>query len=203
MRMMTLALLFLAQAQTYPLPFLRPGTTNMLENDRVVVWDISWLKQAYPTHRHIYDFAGVYYTSGDRIIVSPEGVRSPNSSVAWDTFFLRRGLTHSEEGASEQPLRGVFVEFKQPQPLGAIDARTSPPAFPGISGRQLRDSDRVTIWELAPASGASWPPHLHPRDAVIVAFTALKPRVTFVERGTVHNDEQTSGADRVFAFEVK
>jgi len=27
--------------------------------------------------------------------------------------------------------------------------------------------------------------------------------VTFVERGTVHNDEQTSGADRVFAFEVK
>jgi len=25
----------------------------------------------------------------------------------------------------------------------------------------------------------------------------------FVERGTVHNDEQTSGDDRVFAFEVK
>jgi hypothetical protein len=95
----------------------------------------------------------------------------------------------------------VFVEFKEPQPLGAIDARTSPPAFPGISGRQLRESDRVTIWELAP--GPSGPPHLHARDAVIVAFTALKPQVTFVERGTVHNDEQTRGADRVFAFEVK
>jgi hypothetical protein len=199
--MMTLALLLLAQAQTYPPPFLRPGTTKLLENDRVVVWDISWLKQAYPTHRHIYDFAGVYYTNGDRIIVSEQGVRSPTSSIAWDTFFLRRGLTHSEEGASEQPLRGVFVEFKEPQPLGAIDARTSPPAFPGISGRQLRESDRVTIWELAP--GPSGPPHLHARDAVIVAFTALKPQVTFVERGTVHNDEQTRGADRVFAFEVK
>ena len=47
------------------------------------------------------------------------------------------------------------------------------------------------------------PPHLHARDAVIVAFTELKPHVTFVERGTVHNDEQTTGADRVFAFEVK
>ena len=44
---------------------------------------------------------------------------------------------------------------------------------------------------------------VHARDAVIVAFTELKPHVTFVERGTVHNDEQTSGADRVFAFEVK
>jgi hypothetical protein len=138
----------------------------------------------FDAHRHIYDFAGVYYISGDRIIVSEQGVRSPTSSIAWDTF-LRRGPTHSEEGASEQPLRGVFVEFKEPQPIGTVDARTSPPAFPGTSGREIRDSDRVTIWELAPAPGPSGPPHLHARDAVIVAFTALKPRVTFVKRGTV------------------
>ena len=203
MRTLTLALLFFAQAQTYPPPYPRAGVTKLLENDRVDVWDVSWLKQTYPTHRHIYDFAGVYYTNGDRIIVSEQGVRSPNSSIAWDTFFLRRGLTHSEEGASEHPLRGIFVEFKEAQPLGAADARTSPPAFPANSGRQLRDSDRVTIWELAPAPGPSGPPHLHARDAVIVAFTKLKPHVTFVKRGTVHNDEQTSGADRVFAFEVK
>ena len=203
MRTLTLAFLFFAQTQTYPPPYPRAGVTKLLENDRVVVWDVSWLRQAYPTHRHVYDFAGVYYTNGDRIIVSPEGVRSPNSSVAWDTFFLRRGLTHSEEGASEQPLRGVFVEFKEPQPLGAIDARTSPPAFPGTSGKQLRDSDRVTIWELAPPPGPSEAPHLHSRDAVIVTFIKLKPHVTFVARGTVHNDDQTSGADRVFAFEVK
>ena len=203
MRTLTLTLLLFAQAQTYPPPYPRAGTTKLLENDRVDVWDVSWLKQTYPTHRHIYDFAGVYYTNGDRIIVSEQGVRSPTRSIAWDTFFLLRGLTHSEEGATEQPLRGVFVKFKDPQPLGAVDARTSPPAFPGISGRQLRDSDRVRIWELAAASGLSGPPHLHARDAVIVAFTELKPRVTFVERGTVHNDEQTSRADRVFAFEVK
>jgi hypothetical protein len=61
----------------------------------------------------------------------------------------------------------------------------------------------VTIWELAPAQGPSGSAHVHTRDAVIVVFTKLKPRVTFVERGTVHNDEQTSGADRAFAFEVK
>jgi hypothetical protein len=38
---------------------------------------------------------------------------------------------------------------------------------------------------------------------VIVAFRQQKPHVAFVARGTVHNDEQSSGADRVFAFEVK
>jgi hypothetical protein len=203
MRTLILTLLLFAQAQTYPPPYPREGVTKLLENDRVVVWDVSWLRQAYPTHRHIYDFAGVYYTSGDRVIVSPEGVRSPNTSVAWDTFFLRRGLTHSEEGASEQPLRGVFVEFKESQPLDSVDTRTSPPAFPGMSGKQLRDSDRVTIWELAPPPDPSGATHLHARDAVIVALTKLKPQVAFVKRGTVHNDEQIAGADRVFAFEVK
>ena len=169
----------------------------------LVVWDVSWLKQAYPVHRHVYDYAGVYYTSGDRIIVSEQGRRSPTTSVAWDTFVLPRGITHSEEGASDQPLRGVFLEFKEPQPLGAVDPRTTPPVFPGNSGKQLRDNERVTIWELAPPPAPSATPHLHARDAVIVAFTKLKPHVTFVERGTVHNDEQVTGADRVFAFEVK
>jgi len=105
MRTLTLALLFFAQAQTYPPPWPRAGTTKIMENDRLVVWDVSWLKQAYPVHRHVYDYAGVYYTSGDRIIVSEQGVRSPTRSVAWDTFVLPRGITHSEEGASDQPLR--------------------------------------------------------------------------------------------------
>ena len=41
------------------------------------------------------------------------------------------------------------------------------------------------------------------RDAVVVAFTNLKPRVTFVPRGTVHNDEQTAGANRAYVFELK
>jgi hypothetical protein len=203
MRTLVLGLLFLAQAQTYPPPYPRPGTTKVMENDLVIVWDVSWLKQAYPTHRHVYDYAGIYYTDGDRIIVSEQGTRSPTHSVAWDTFFLQRGITHSEEGASEQPLRGVFLEFKQPQPVGTPDTRTSPPAFPATSSKQLRDSERVTIWEITPAPGASSPPHRHVRDDVIVTFAALKPRVTFVARGTMDSDNHTAGADRAFVFEVK
>jgi len=203
LRTLVLGLLFLAQAQTYPPPYPRPGTTKVMENDLVIVWDVSWLKQAYPTHRHVYDYAGIYYTDGDRIIVSERGARSPTHSVAWDTFSLQRGITHSEEGASEQPLRGIFLEFKQPQPVGTPDTRTSPPAFPGTSKKQLRDSDRVTIWEVTPAAAPSSSPHLHTRDDVIVTFTALKPRVTFVARGTADSDNHIAGADRAFVFEVK
>ena len=197
----TIILTLLFQVQPLPPPYPRDGVTRLLENDRVIVWDVSWLQHPYPVHRHVYDYTGVYYTNGDRIIVSERGVRSPTSSVAWDTFFYRRGVTHSEEGASDEPLRGVFVEFKEPDPLNFTAIADGTPSFPGALGKKIRESERVLIWEFVPAPGPS--PHHHTRDAVVVAFTKLKPSVTFVPRGTVHSDEVTAGADRAYVFEVK
>jgi hypothetical protein len=203
MRFAAVTLVLLLQAQPLPPPYPRPGTTKLFENERVIVWDVSWLQQAYPVHRHLYDYTGVYYTNGDRVIISEQGVRSRTSSVAWDTFFFRRGVTHSEEGASDEPLRGVFVEFKEPNPLGVVDTNASAAAFPDASGKKVRESDRVVIWEFVPAPGPSSAPHHHARDAVLVAFTNMKPRVTFVTRGTVHIDDEMAGADRAYVFEIK
>ena len=127
--------------QALPQPFDREGATKVLENNRVIVWDVSWLQRAYPTHRHLYDYTGVYYTNGDRIVVSPEGVRSPTHSTAWDTFFYRRGVTHSEEGVGTERLRAVFLELKEAAPLGSADTASA-----GL-GRKVRESDRLVIWE--------------------------------------------------------
>src|ERR1044072_5230091 len=123
-------------AQTFPQPFDREGATKVMEKDRVIVWDVSWLQRAYPTHRHRYDYAGVYYTSGDRVIVSPQGVRSPTHTIAWDTFFFRTGVTHSEEGVGAEPLRAVFLELKEPAAAGAADTAST-----GL-GKKVRESER-------------------------------------------------------------
>jgi hypothetical protein len=183
-------------AQTFPQPFDREGATKLLENDRVIVWDVSWLQQAYPTHRHVYDYAGVYYTSGDRVVVSPQGVRSPTHSTAWDHFFFRRSVTHSEEGVGTEPLRAVFLELKEGAPVGAADTAST-----GL-GRKVRESDRLVIWESIAAQDAQAPVHRHEMDAVAVAFTGQKPRITFVPRGTMALIE-TAGADRTYFFELK
>ena len=100
-------------------------------------------------------------------------------------------------------MRGVFVEFKEPNPLGLMDTNASAAAFPDARGKKVRESDRVVIWEFVPAPGLSSAPHHHARDAVLVAFTNTKPRATFVTRGTVHIDDQTAGADRAYVFEIK
>jgi hypothetical protein len=191
------------QAQTLPPPFPREGATKVLDNDQIVVWDVAWLQRAYPTHHHIYDYAGVYYTSGDRVIVSQEGSRRPTHTTAWDTFFIRRGVTHSEEGASAEPLRAVFVEFKEPAPRSAAGGESKADAVSEGLGKKIRESDRLVIWEYLRDPEAQSGARRHAMDAVVVAFTNLKPRVTFVPKGTTNDGDAYAGADRVYSFELK
>jgi hypothetical protein len=103
MRWMLTALALFVQSAPLQPAYPRSGTTKLLENNRVIVWDITWLKQQYPLHRHPYDLAGVYYTDGDRTIVSEAGERRPVHTAAWDTAFQLKGVTHIEEGASDSP----------------------------------------------------------------------------------------------------
>jgi len=186
-----------AQAQTYPQPFDREGSTKVMENDRVMVWDVSSLTPAYPTHLHLYDYTGVYYASGDRIIVNQDGSRRPTHTNAWDTFFIRKGVTHSEEGASDEPLKAIFLELKEPAAQGAPATAST-----GL-GKNVRESDRIVIWEDFPAQDAQPTVHHHEMDTVAVAFIGGKPKVTYIKRGTVDHGEETAGADRAYFFELK
>jgi len=201
MRSMIAVFAMLLQAAPLPPAYPRPGTTKLFDNARVQVWDIVWLKQQYPLHRHVYDLTGVYYTDGDRTIVSESGDRRPVHTAAWDTAYQLKGVTHIEEGASDSPLRAVFVEMKEPAATGAIDSATTPAVFPHGSGKQLRDNERSILWEFVPLPAAA--PHRHQRDAVVIAFTGKTPKVSFVAKGTVHADEGVSGADRMYVVELK
>jgi hypothetical protein len=129
-------------------------------------------KQQYPLHRHPYDLTGVYYTDGDRTIVSEAGERRPVRTAAWDTAYQLKGVTHIEEGASDSPLRAVFVEMKEPSASGAIDTTASPAAFPAGAGEQLHDNERSILWEFVPPQAAK--AHRHQRDAVAIAFSGSR-----------------------------
>lgn len=185
------------QDKTYAQPFEREGSTKVMENNRVIVWDVSWLQRAYPTHRHMYDYTGVYYASGDRVIVNLDGSRRPTHTNAWDTFFLRKGITHSEEGASAEPLRAIMLELKEPAAQGAPATAST-----GL-GKNVRESDRIIIWQDFPPQDPQPLVHHHEMDCVAVAFIGGKPKVTWVPKGTVDHGEETAGADRAYFFELK
>ena len=105
-----------AQAAQLPPPFPRPGTTQLLENDVVAVWNVSWLKQQYPLHTHRYDLVGISYAEGDRIITQGSAPGRLVNTKAWVFQTNRANVTHVEEGASDPPMRAVLIEVKPPAP---------------------------------------------------------------------------------------
>lgn len=190
------------QTQDLPPAYPRPGATSLLENDHVIAWDIAWLKQAYPFHRHRYDHVGVYYTSGDRVITSTEGERRPVSTQAWNISFQLAGVTHSEEGASDEPLRAVFVQIKRP-PRAPGQPAVGQGVFPADAPTQRLENERVTVWEYGAGAPVGMS-HRHAFDAVVVSFGADGgPSVRWVDRGTTHDGDVPSGATRTFVFEIK
>jgi len=207
MRVIVATILWLlAQSPAPPTPlppaYPRAGTTKILDNDRVQVWNIAWLKgQPSPLHRHIYDLVGVYYEPGDRMIISLEGAKRPVSTKAWDISFQRKEVTHIEEGTSDAPLRSIFVEMKKQESYGTATASKDAPAFSGAGATQKLDNDRVTVWERIGPLTSSRHTHLH--YTVVVAIDTPSPRATWIAQGTAHVDDVAGRASRVYLFEIK
>ena len=194
----------MAQSQEdTPAAYPRDGATKMLENEHVIVWDISWLKQNYPIHRHRYDHTGVYYSPGDRIITSNEGEVREVRTDAWNISFQLAGVTHTESGISDEPLRAIFVQIKRPL-TDAIGLNSSLPQFPNDTPLNRRSNERVRVWEYSESfSSIDGSEHYHGHDAVLVWFdTDTQANVHFISRGTVHSKDIPTAAVRVFIFEI-
>jgi len=206
MRALALGLVLVAAgAQSYPPPFPRPGVTRLLENPRVVVWNIAWPKgQPTALHRHVYDLVGTYYTSGDRVITEVDGSKRNVTNKAGEITFRQRGLTHVEEGISERPLRAVFIELKEDGPSGTTAPPSDvAPSFHDIGGKQLMDNARVGVWSYGWGFGQDGPRHRHGRDAVTVWVEDGTPHAVFIPAGTVHTEEQAGVISSATVFEIK
>jgi hypothetical protein len=192
--------------QPLPPPFPRPGVVKMLENARVVVWNISWPKgQPTALHRHAYDLVGSYYTSGDRVITEVDGTKRNVTNKAGEITFRQKGLTHIEEGISDSPLRAVFIELKQDVPSDRLAGPPGPVAhFHDLDGtKRLMDNSRVTVWSYDRASAASDKRHVHDRDAVTVWLIDGTPHAAFISAGTVHTEEQVGVIASATVYELK
>ena len=99
---LSLLTVLLPQTTELPPPFPRPGTTKLVENDAVAVWDVSWLKQKYPLHTHRYDLVGISYQEGDRIITQGSAPGRLVNTKPWVFQTNRANVTHVEEGASDR-----------------------------------------------------------------------------------------------------
>jgi hypothetical protein len=190
----------LPQATELPPPFPRPGTTKLLENDAVAVWDVSWLKQKYPLHTHRYDLVGISYQEGDRIITQGSAPGRLVNTKPWVFQTNRANVTHVEEGASDPPMKGVLIEVKAPAPRPP--AADMADGLRQVAGAPAWENNRAAAWMVMP--GASLPVHRHAGDAVELIFEASGgPKAAFVPAGTVHAAPTPPEGGRAYIFEIK
>ena len=200
LNVMVITTMLAAQAAELPPPFPRPGTTKLLENDAVAVWDVSWLKQKYPLHTHRYDLIGICYAEGDRIITQGDAPGRLVPTKAWVFQTNRAGVTHVEEGASDPPMRAVLIEVKSPGPRER--AEQPPDGLRQVAGAPAWDvNNRAAAWLVN--GGSSAPTHRHVGDAVELIFDGGPPKATFVPAGTVHAGPAPGPGGRAYIFEIK
>ena len=195
---------FVLGGQNYPPPYPRSGTTALIDNARVQVWDVSWPKgQPSPLHRHLYDMTGLYYWPGDRIITAVDRSTRNISTRAGAIQWQLKGITHIEEGTSEDPLRAVMIELKGDGPSGTVDKTAGVAAFTG-NMMPLLDNERVTVWDYTSRQGLTPPTrHRHPMDTVVVWTEERTGHAFFMPAGTVHTDEPIGAATNATIFELK
>ena len=198
--------------QNYPPPYPRPGTKALVDNARAQVWDVSWPKgQPAPLHRHLYDMTGLYYWPGDRVITSVDGTKRNVSTIAGRIQWQLKGITHAEDGASDDPLRAVMIELKGDGPSGKVEKTAGVPAFTGHS-MPLLDNERVTVWDYTTGSDAAQSSrpgltpgarHSHPMDTFVVWTEGREGHAVFLPAGTVHTEEPIGAATKGAVFELK
>jgi hypothetical protein len=200
LKLVVLAATLYGQTAELPPPFPRPGTTKLLENDAVAVWNVSWLKQKYPLHTHRYDLVGISYAEGDRIITQGDAPGRLVHTNAWIFQTNRAGVTHVEEGASDPPMRGVLIEIKSAAPRSALPDPAD--GLRHVLGAPAWDqNDRAAAWLVM--GGSSAPMHRHVGDAVELIFDDAGPHATFVPAGTVHAGPAPAAGARAYIFEIK
>src|SRR5262245_15098754 len=168
-----------AYAQSYPPAFPRPTAKKLFETDRIVVWDIVWPKgYATPLHRHLYDQVGTYYATGGRIITTPDGEKRSSTTPVGNLSTTKRGTTHIEEGATDPPLRAVFIEMKKDEGSGQPEAAAAtPPPWIRDGSKALLDEARVVVWDYTWKAGPS-ATTTYTRDTVAVWLGTGKIKLT-------------------------
>ena len=93
--------------------FPRPRGKKLFENDRIVVWDYTWVQgEPTPNHFHDKDLMIVYLAEGAIKSVSPDGKATPNEFKFAEVRFNPGNRAHYEEYVRGDGPRAIITELK-------------------------------------------------------------------------------------------
>jgi quercetin dioxygenase-like cupin family protein len=95
-----------------PPGFPRPGAKKVFENDKVKVWNYTWLPgKPTPMHFHNTEVVVVYLGDGDVAATTPDGKKTVTHRNPGDIVFNLANRSHSEELVRGE-MSGIMLELK-------------------------------------------------------------------------------------------
>jgi quercetin dioxygenase-like cupin family protein len=166
----SVALMASVKAQGLPPGFPREGSTKVLENSRVIVWDATWPKgKATALHEHPVDYLSITLVEGTVKLTQRDGTSSVATASFGGVRFNRKGVIHAEEGISDQERRAIMVELKTV--AGPAEAAVTESAFPRNGATKGLENERVAVWDVSWIQGQQIPRRRLGRDTVVVFLT--------------------------------
>ena len=210
------ALLFL------PLLASAQGNKPIIDNDRVIVWDVTWEKnQPGFAAAGDHDNVTVYLSGGDFKIKAADGTSRTVKHKTGDAVFRFKGVRRSEMWTgSGTPPRTTEIALKDSDKRPAVNTSGNPLAFPRPGTANVIDNDRVFVWDSRWQPGVPTAMHFHDKDVVVSYLedgdlTSIAPDGTtvvnpykfgvirFTAGNRSHKEVLTKGTQRAIIVELK
>ena len=216
-----LFLLIGASFQNLPHAYPREGAKQLIDNERVTVWDVTLEKgKPSPMHEHKYDLVGVDLSDATVRVVNPDGTSQTGAAKVGQVVSLKRGTTHIEETTSATPRHAIVIDLKDAKVPPIQNKSRYPLAFPRDGARKVMETDRVIVWDYTWTPDVPTPMHFHDKDVVVVfledgdlksttpdgkavvtAYTS--GTIRFNARNRTHSETLVRGKQRAIITELK
>jgi quercetin dioxygenase-like cupin family protein len=193
---------------------------QIIDNERVTVWDATWMKGKPTSHQNKYDQVTVELADSSIRITTPDGKAKSSSLKFGQATFVPKGSAQIEEGTSEAGRHAIVIDLKDTVVPPMENKSGYPDAFPREGIKKLVDNARVTVWDYTWTPGKATPMHFHAKDVVTIYMATGEIRSTpltgeatvnvvspgvakFNARNRTHTEELIKGMGRAIIVELK
>lgn len=219
--LLTLLLLASSVQQDLPHAFPRETAKQIVDNERVTVWDVTWPKgKVTALHRHKYDLIGVDLVDATAKVTDRDGQSRSSSPKAGGVVWLDKGTVHREEGTSDTPRHAILIDLKDVKVPPMENKSGLPSAFPRDGSKKLFENDKVIVWDYTWIPGKPTVMHFHDKDVIAIYMENGELKSTtrdgqatsnpiafgdarFNPRNRMHSEELVKGKARAIVVELK
>ena len=144
------------------------GGKQIVDNDRVAVWDVIWpTDRQIPVQRRVLDTVTVALTDGPIRVVDITGAERTVTRKIGDVQFQTKGSGQREESQGAGVPHDIVIELKDVKVAPLANTSKYPNAFPRPGSKKVLENDRVVAWDYTWTPGVPTPMHFHDKDVVV------------------------------------